>query len=211
MGAGHAAPEYAALGLPFDPPAVRKERLMSSLRILHSLFHTGAVDHHDEFYDVTDVHVTRGSVPPVRLLAGLNGRRWLRRAAEWADVLGPTMTGRTHADGAHHDVRFEPERLDRLMGELRDDLGDRFDALEWNALVQRVIVTDDRERVAAELAADIPSLDAAHALTTPFLAIGTHDEIADHLRMVRERWGFSYFTVRVLDDFVPVIERLRTV
>ncbi len=210
LGAGHSAPEYAAIGMPFDPPAVRKERLMSSLSILHALFHTGTADHHDDFYDVTDVSVVRGEVPPVRLLAGLNGRRWLRRAAEWADVLGPTMLGRTHADGARHDVRFEPERLDRLMDDLRGDLGPRFDELEWNALVQAVIITDDRERAAAELAADIPSLDPGHALTTPFLAIGTHEEIADHLRTVRARWGFSYFTVRVLDDFVPVMERLRS-
>ncbi len=210
LGAGHSAPEYASIGLPFDPPAVRKERMMSSLAVLHSLFHTGAADHHDEHYDLTGATVARREdLPPVRLLAGVNGRRWLARAAEWADVLGPTMLGRTHADGARHDVRFEPRRLDELMAGLRTDLGDRMDELEWNALVQMVIVTDDRERAAAELAEGIPTLDAADALETPFLAIGTHDEIADHWRMVRERWGFSYFTVRSLDEVVPIIETLR--
>ena len=47
------------------------------------------------------------------------------------------------------------------------------------------------------------------ALTTPFLAIGTADEIADHLLACRRRWGISYFTVRSIDEFAPVIERLR--
>jgi hypothetical protein len=47
------------------------------------------------------------------------------------------------------------------------------------------------------------------ARVTPFLAIGAHAEIAEHLRACRQRWGISYFTVRELDAFAPVIELLR--
>ena len=49
------------------------------------------------------------------------------------------------------------------------------------------------------------------ALTTPFLALGTHDEIAAHLLECRRRWGISYFTVRSITDFAPVIARFRAV
>ena len=49
------------------------------------------------------------------------------------------------------------------------------------------------------------------ALSTPFLAIGTQDEIAEHLLRCRQRWGISYFSVREVDSFAPVIERLRRV
>ena len=49
------------------------------------------------------------------------------------------------------------------------------------------------------------------AAATPFLAYGTHDEIAEHLRQCRQRWGISYFSVRSIDEFQPVIERLRPV
>jgi len=56
--------------------------------------------------------------------------------------------------------------------------------------------------------------DRVHGLTiedplaTPFLALGTHDQIADHLLACRERWGISYYSVRELEAFAPVIDRL---
>jgi alkanesulfonate monooxygenase SsuD/methylene tetrahydromethanopterin reductase-like flavin-dependent oxidoreductase (luciferase family) len=37
LGAGHSFTEYAAMGVAFDPPAVRKERLGESMQILRQL------------------------------------------------------------------------------------------------------------------------------------------------------------------------------
>ncbi len=81
--------------------------------------------------------------------------------------------------------------------------------MELNALVQAVTVTDDRAGAAEELCQRIDGLSVEDALDTPFLALGTHEQIAEHLRMCRERWGISYFTVRDLTGFAPVIERVR--
>ena len=78
-----------------------------------------------------------------------------------------------------------------------------------NVLVQRVIVTDDREAAAAELAAGIEDLTTADALSTPFLALGTHQEIADQLRAHEQRWGISYFVVREAEELAPVLALLR--
>jgi hypothetical protein len=72
-----------------------------------------------------------------------------------------------------------------------------------------VVVTNDRQKAAEQLAAQVPGLSVHDALTTPFLAIGTHDEIADHLETCRNRWGISYFSVRDLEGFAPVIRRIR--
>jgi hypothetical protein len=77
-------------------------------------------------------------------------------------------------------------------------------------LVQAVVITDDRQRVAHKLASQIPGLRSDDALVTPFLALGTHDEMAQHLLMCRDRWGISYFSVRDIGAFAPVIERLRS-
>ncbi len=52
-------------------------------------------------------------------------------------------------------------------------------------------------------------MDVADAVCTPFLCIGTHAEIAQHLLNCRERWGFSYYSVRDMDAFAPVLARLR--
>jgi hypothetical protein len=73
-----------------------------------------------------------------------------------------------------------------------------------------VSITDDRRAAADELAARIEGLTVEDALATPFLALGTHLEIADHLRTCRQRRGISYFTVRDMDAFAPVIALLRS-
>ena len=77
--------------------------------------------------------------------------------------------------------------------------------------MQVVDVTDDRRAAAAVLATQVAGLTVDDALATPFLALGTHDEIAAHLIACRERWGISYYSVRSIEAFTPVIERLRAV
>lgn len=95
------------------------------------------------------------------------------------------------------------------MARIAEQAGERAGQLELNALVEAVVVTDDREKAAEELAVETPGLDVDHALSTPFLALGTHDEIATHLLACRKRWGISYYVVRDIDSFAPVIAALR--
>ena len=47
--------------------------------------------------------------------------------------------------------------------------------LELNALVQFVVITDDRKAVAQQVADRVHGLTVEDALATPFLALGTHD------------------------------------
>jgi hypothetical protein len=91
---------------------------------------------------------------------------------------------------------------------MRHEAGERWDGIELHALVQAVVITDDRARVVSEIAGRI-GMDVADAACTPFLCIGTHAEIARHLLACRERWGFSYFSARDMDAFTPVLSRLR--
>ncbi len=46
-------------------------------------------------------------------------------------------------------------------------------------------------------------------MSTPFLCLGTHEEMARHLLACRERWGISYFSVRDVDAFAPVMRLVR--
>ncbi len=210
IGAGHAFPEYAAIGQPFDPPAHRKARLAESVEILRRLLDGETVTYDGEHYHLENVSVLRARQDHVPLLVGVNGKRALAHAARHADVIGLTMVGRTLEDGQHHEVRWEAERLDAIVTYIREHAGDRWDQLELNVLVQAVVVTDDR-RAAAEVSArrSRGGLIVEDALATPFLALGTHDEIAEHLRACRDRWGISYFSVRDISNFAPVIQRLR--
>lgn len=209
IGAGHAFPEYQAAGIAFDPPAIRKSRLAESVEILRRLLDGERVHHHGGHYDLSGLATIEPAQEHVPILVGVNGRAALARAARHADIVGLTMLGKTLPDGNAHAVRWEPDRLDATVAWITECAGERAGAVELNALVQAVVVTDDRRGAAERITAETPGLEVDDALSTPFLAIGTHDEIAEHLLACRQRWGISYFVVRDVDAFAPVIDRLR--
>ena len=210
IGAGHAFTEYAAIGAAFDPPAVRKARLGEAVEILPRLLAGEEVTYHGTHYHLEGARTLRALQDHVPILVGVNGKAALAHAARHADIIGLTMLGRTLADGQRHEARWEPERLDATVAYIRDQAVERWDHLELNVLVQAVVVTEDRTTAARQLA-DRIGLRVEDALATPFLAIGTHDEIAEHLLACRRRWGISYFSFREVQVLAPVIERLRRV
>ena len=96
----------------------------------------------------------------------------------------------------------------RLVGEAA---ADRFDRLELNALVQRVVVTDDRRKAAEELATGRwAQLTPDEILASPYALVGTADQMVDDLRARRERWGISYIMTHepFMDALAPVVARL---
>jgi probable F420-dependent oxidoreductase len=209
IGAGHSFTEYEAIGLRFDPPAVRKARLAEAVEVIRRLLDGEVVSFAGDHYQLAGVRTLRSAQEHVPILVGVNGKRALAHAARHADIIGLTMMGRTLEDGHRHEVRWEPGRLDATIADIREQAGERSDQLELNALVQAFVVTDDRRAAARQFVGAVPSLTEEDALTTPFLAFGTHDEIAEHFLACRQRWGISYFSVRDFGAIAPVIERLR--
>jgi alkanesulfonate monooxygenase SsuD/methylene tetrahydromethanopterin reductase-like flavin-dependent oxidoreductase (luciferase family) len=85
--------------------------------------------------------------------------------------------------------------------------------VEYNMLVQRLVVTEDRRAAAAEWHAETEGRAATGVddlLTAPRRLFGTVDEIVEQLVARRERYGFSYFTVfeAMLETFAPVVAGL---
>lgn len=208
MGAGHSFTEYAAIGMAFDLPAVRKERLAEAVAIIRALLDGDRVDFDGHHYHL-DGAVTLASLQAhVPILVGVNGRVALAHAVEHADIVAPTMLGRTQADGHRHEVRWEAVRLDDTIDWMQRCAGGRWSSLEVHALVQSVVVTDDRQRAAVDIAART-GMDASDILCTPFLCLGTYEEMAQHLLNCRQRWGVSYYSVRDMETFAPVMTLLR--
>ncbi|MEP6623126.1 MAG: TIGR03621 family F420-dependent LLM class oxidoreductase, partial [Acidimicrobiia bacterium] len=201
IGAGHSFTEYEALGMPFDPPAVRKARMAEAVEVLRRLFDGEDVTFDGAHYQLRGVRTQRTRQDHLPIFVGVNGKRALAHAARHADTIGLLMLGRTRADGQTHETRWEADRLDATVAHIRGEASDRPSLPELHSLVQSIVITDDRQAAAANVVAGgwAPTVD--DALATPFLAIGTHDEIADHLRACRDRWGISYFTVREVDAF----------
>jgi probable F420-dependent oxidoreductase len=210
IGAGHSFPEYQAAGIRFEPPSVRKQRLGESVEILRSLLDGSPTTTRGQHYTLENVRIPSPEQAHVPILVGVNGKNALAHAAAHADIVAPTMLGRTLPDGQHHEVRWEATRLDDTVSWIREAAADRGRSVSLHALVQAVVVTDDRMSVAAQIG-DRRGLALSDVLATPFLCLGTHEEIAEHLLACRQRWAIEYYTVRVIDDFAAVIDRLRSI
>lgn len=148
--------------------------------------------------------------PPI--LIGGNGRRLLALAAREADIVG--FSGLTFREGgaAPPDLSgWQISGVDARVRLVREAAGEaRFARLELNALVQRVVVTDDRRQAAEELTSRWTQLTPYEVLQSPYVLIGTVDQMAEDLQAYRDRWGISYYVVHepYMDAFAPVVARL---
>jgi len=213
LGAGHMQSEYEQAGLAFDPGATRVERLGEAVVILKRLLEGESVTFAGRHYRVTghSIHPRPVQRPRPPVFIGGNAPRLLTLAAREADIVG--LTGIAFRDGGREpDVSdFRAAVVDERVRLVRETAADRFDRLELNALVQRVVVTDDRRKAAEELATGRwARLTPDEILASPYALVGTADQMADDLRARRERWGISYVMTHepFMDALAPVVARL---
>ena len=209
LGAGHTPSEYDATGIERAAPAERKRRLAESVEVIRDLLDGNAVEREGEHYRIDRARIDPSEQARLPILVGGNGAALLTHAGRYADIVGLQGLGRTREDGHSHEVKWSTHHLDEQIEQVRVGAGVRFDDIEFNAMVQVVQITDDRESALAKVVDRVDGLTMADAMATPYLLIGTVDEIVLHLMTCNERWGINYFAVRELDDFEPVLRALR--
>lgn len=212
LGAGYMKTEYDEAGLRFERGGVRVERLGEAVVIVKALFAGEPVTFAGRHYQVTKHTLYPRPVqrprPPIHI--GGNGPRLLTLAATEADIVGLTGITFARAGTAPELSGFRAPAIDERVQLVRKAAGARFEALELNALVQRVIVTEDRRGGAEQLRQRWTALTVDDILASPFALLGSVDEIVAQLVERRARWGISYYIVfdDVVDAFTPVVERL---
>ncbi len=209
LGAGHTPQEYAATGIRFDPPAVRKARLVEAVPIIRRLLDGETVSFAGAHYTLEGARIDRATQDRLPILVGGNGQALLAAAGATADIVGLQGLGRTLPDGHRHTVRWDPQWLDEQVEQVRAGAGERFAEIELSALVQVADVTNDRERVLAELTEQVEGLPIEHVRAVPYVLVGTVEEITRQVLDARDRWGITYFVVRELDAFAPVLAAVR--
>jgi probable F420-dependent oxidoreductase len=212
LGAGHMKSEYDQTGLGFDPGSTRVERLAEAVTIIKGLLEGEHVTFAGRHYRVTGhkIHPQPVQRPHPPILIGGNGERLLTLAAREADIVG--LTGITfRRGGAEPDLSaWRATGVDERVRLVREAADDRYERLELNALVQRVIVTDDRRQAAQEVPDRWKHLTVDEILETPYVLFGTVDQMVEDLKARRKRWGISYYVIfeSYTDAFAPVVARL---
>src|SRR2546425_6581909 len=143
LGAGHMKSEYDQAGLTFDPGAIRVERLGEAVVIVKRLLEGESVTFAGRHYRVTDhsIHPRPIQRPRPPVFIGGHAPRLLMLAAREADIVG--LTGIAFRQGGREpDVAgFRAASVDECVRLVGEAAADRFDRLELNALVQRVVGT----------------------------------------------------------------------
>ncbi|HEV2100800.1 MAG TPA: LLM class F420-dependent oxidoreductase, partial [Stellaceae bacterium] len=212
LGAGYMRSEYDQAGLAYDVGGIRVERLAEAVTVIKSLMTGEPVSFAGRHYRITGhksypLPVQRPHPP---ILIGGNGSRLLTIAALEADIVG--FSGITFRRGgtAPDLTGWKAAEVDMRTRLVQKAAGARWAQLELNLLIQRVVVVEDRKRAAEELAGHWQQLNPEEFLETPHLLIGTVEQMIEQLRAVRQRWGFSYFTIfePYLSTLAPVVAEL---
>ncbi|WP_322750366.1 MULTISPECIES: TIGR03621 family F420-dependent LLM class oxidoreductase [unclassified Frankia] len=211
LGAGWIEAEYRAMGIRWDRPGVRLQRLEEVIDLLEA--HFGG-----EQIAVAGTHVQvsgyQGVPAPVQtprppFMVGGGGERILRLAGRRADIVSLNFDNRSGRIGSDGVGSSTADATDRKIGWVREGAGDRFERLELEIAAYFTMVGVDPPKAQAHLSGALglpPETLADH----PHVLAGSVDEICERLVARRERYGISYVTVgaRVLEDFAPVVARL---
>ncbi|MGE2718754.1 LLM class F420-dependent oxidoreductase [Mycolicibacterium celeriflavum] len=219
IGAGHMKSEYDAAGIPFDSGGVRVSRLVEAAEVIRSLLDGDPVDVAGRHYEIRADAGQLLPIPPRRvpLLIGGNGTRVLELAGRIADIVGLAGFGHNRDATEVRLSHFDDEGLDDRIAVVRRAAGDRFEHIELNALIQAVVVTDKPREAAEQLGAALGGVSPDRLLSSPFVLIGTHEQMAEQLTRRQQRFGVSYWTVfdelpgrpSAMPDIAEVIKLLR--
>ena len=221
VGAGWARHEYVQTGVPFDSAGVRVARFDEYLQIVKGLLAaTAPYSFEGRFFSLDGYPVLPrlADTPPPPILVGGGSRNVLSTAGRLADII--SVATRATPDGFIDATNMTRRAVEEKLRWIREAAGDRFDEIELNVTIREVRVTADRQAAARQILSEwsapggrmgrVDELSEDELLDSPYIAIGTPEQIVEQLEADRERLGFSYIEVdsRDLESFAPVMQRL---
>jgi probable F420-dependent oxidoreductase len=197
VGAGHAPAEWTAIAQRYPSPPERVSRMIELVTATEALLAGEPTSFDGEYFQLVDavLHDPRPVQNRIPLLVGGNGTRVLGFAAEHADIVGVTGLGRTLADGHRHDVDWSPAGL-RRIADIIASASTTGRRPQIDALVQHVEITDDAESAAERLTHHVPGASVDDLLGSPFVWLGTVEEIEENLHIHEATLGIERYTIR---------------
>ena len=215
IGAGWNRPEYEAIGISYDRPATRIDRLEEGIAVLKGYFGEAPFSFAGEHYTISELdgHPKPVQRPHPPFMIGGGGRRVLELAAREAQIVG--LAPRAGREGRGDSASITWEATVEKVGWVRQAAGDRFTELELNVYPSRVEprITDDA-RAALRVAADEIGArlgerpDEADLRDSPHIWIGSLEELTAKALRLRAELGISSLMLGEVDELAPLVERL---
>ncbi len=209
IGAGWNAFDYERLGMPYDPPGRRVDRLAEALPLLRALLDGERIDHEGPHYRMSGASVDPVPVqrPHPPILVGGGGPRVLRLAAREADIVA--MQPQFDPRGRPMYRHVTEGATERKVAIVREAAGPRFDALELNVIVGDAGLVGSGRGLPRSVVAGLKAA-AAGVVGTPYALYGTVGQLRDTLERRRDRLGITYYALpgRSMESMAPLVEAL---
>jgi len=209
MGAGWMTSDYRRLGMPYDLPPLRIDRLQEAIPVVKRLLAGETVTHEGAHYRLEEasagIRPVQRPRPPIAIGGG--GPRMLRLAAREADIVGLTpgfdRRGRPVIGGASESATAAKIAI------VREAAGDRFDQLELNIWLGSAGLAGHGNSLAESALAAVAGAATA-VYSSPYVLYGTLGQVRDRLLRRRDRLGISYYTIpgRAMETMAPLVEVL---
>ncbi|MGH2455943.1 MAG: TIGR03621 family F420-dependent LLM class oxidoreductase [Candidatus Limnocylindria bacterium] len=209
LGAGWRTGDYRQLGMPYDPPPRRIDRLAEALGLVKRLLVGETVTHAGAHYRLAGARLHPPPVqrprPPIHLGGG--GPRMLRLAAREAEIVGFIPQFSPHGRPMISDVG--ERALARKVEAVRRAAADRFAALELSVFCADAGMVGSGHALAGSLASAAKAILVA-PVGSPYLLYGTLAGLRERLLNRRERLGISHYAIpaHAAEEMAPLVELL---
>lgn len=204
IGAGWMASDYRQLGIAYDAPKIRIDRMVEAIAIVKRLFAGERVDHEGAHYRIRGARIGTAPVqrPHPPLVIGGGGPRMMRIAAREADIV--SLIPQMSPQGRPRIGEVTTDATALKVKRLRMAAGPRFERLELCAWVAHVSVADARRPLAA-LGAGLEAF-VTGLIGTPYVLAGTRSSIREQLLRYRDHLGITYWTIpaEAMEAFAPI-------
>jgi probable F420-dependent oxidoreductase len=212
LGAGWLEDDYRTLGLGFDPPAVRIDRLDEALRVIGAFFDGTDVTFHGDHYQINELAAQPRPVQEPRppILVGGGGPKILDLAARRADIVGlhPGLgSGGFTADAAAGLTRPSIDKKIGLIAGAAAQVGRSVPEIQFTCYdvnINGVQLTPIRPAFSQYIEAHDAEFD-----DSPVSLRGDLAKCVDDLQRWREELGISYWHLGPnVEAVAPIVEQL---
>jgi alkanesulfonate monooxygenase SsuD/methylene tetrahydromethanopterin reductase-like flavin-dependent oxidoreductase (luciferase family) len=128
-------------------------------------------------------------------------------AARHADIF--QFTGLTHGEGGEPSAGgFGIDDVRRRARWLQEAAGERLADIEMSALVQLVDIGADAGDDQIAATAERFEIATDQVADTPFVLLGSVEQVVDKLERLRADVGISHYVIRDAEAFAPVVAAL---
>ena len=196
IGTGWLSWDYAAYGIPLDPPMTRIRRLGEAVKIFKQFFNDEKVEFNGKFYQVkADDPQPKTIQRPFPITMGGGGKNMLSLAAREADTISINIL--TTPQGWLDSTSITREKTEQKIDWIRQAAGDRLEDIRLSIHFQVIKILDSQsqaEDFAAERIRESPlteGLSTSEYLASPHHLVGSETFLVEKILEQRETLGIS--------------------